>query len=56
MTDTNQKWYDRVRTQTITRIEETLTQQLDTIRELQTPTKSDTIEAQLFSAKDLFEN
>ena len=25
MTETNQKWYDRVRTQTIDRIEETLT-------------------------------
>ena len=113
---TSEKWYDRVRTQTIARIEETLntlktlhtaegdattteeleeilTQQLDTNRDLQThtqalatstntrrnlspntdtgaedqqktytyhkhqnPTKSDTIEAQLFSAKDLFEN
>ena len=64
MTDpTSEKWYDRVRTQTIARIEETLTalktlhaaegdattpeeldgiltQQLDTIRELQTHTKA----------------
>lgn len=116
MTDTTtEKWYDRVRTQTIDRIEETLTalktlhaseadaqtpeeleeiltQQIATIRDLQThtqalttstppagtstptptvqttsrkrtptstqqnPTGSDTIEAQLFSAKDLFEN
>lgn len=59
MTDTTEKWYDRVRTHTLTRIEETLTtlktlhtaegeattpeelkeiltQQIDTIRHLQT--------------------
>lgn len=63
MTETNQKWYDRVRTQTIARIDETLTtlktlhaseadtqtpeeleeiltQQLDTISDLQTHTQA----------------
>ena len=63
MTTPNSKWYDRVRTQTLTRIEETLTtlktlhateadaqtpdeleeiltQQIDTIRELQTHTQA----------------
>lgn len=63
MTTPNSKWYDRVRTQTLTRIEETLThlktlhaseadaqtpeeleeiltQQIDTIRDLQTHTQA----------------